>query len=166
MCGIVGYSGTREATAFLLAGLKEPEYRGHDAAGIASPGTHGLRCFKAVGKLANLVAKAGDYRSHGAVAAIGQTRWATHGKPSEENAHPRGLRHSRVVHDGIIENQPRVLADILGGRLSDDAVTLEELTGDLGNDADMPRNLAKSVTVEQGSHDMTSQPPAEQPDRA
>jgi glutamine---fructose-6-phosphate transaminase (isomerizing) len=110
MCGIVGYIGTAEATAFLLNGLKELEYRGYDSAGIALLGSDGLRCFRAVGKLANLVARVGDYRSQGTVAAIGHTRWATHGKPSEENAHPHGLRHSRVVHNGIIENHAALRA--------------------------------------------------------
>jgi glucosamine--fructose-6-phosphate aminotransferase (isomerizing) len=110
MCGIVGYIGTKEATALLLAGLRELEYRGYDSAGIALLEKDGLRCFKAVGKLVNLVAKVGDYRSQGAVTAIGHTRWATHGKPSEENAHPHGLRSSRVVHNGIIENHAALRA--------------------------------------------------------
>ena len=112
MCGIVGYIGTKEATAILLAGLKELEYRGYDSAGIALLETDGLRCFKAVGKLANLITKVGDYRSQAAVTAIGHTRWATHGKPSEENAHPHGLRHSRVVHNGIIENHAALRATL------------------------------------------------------
>ena len=110
MCGIVGYIGAREATSLLLTGLKELEYRGYDSAGIALLGEDGLRGFRAVGKLANLVSKVGDYHSQGAVAAIGHTRWATHGKPSEENAHPHGLRHSRVVHNGIIENHAALRA--------------------------------------------------------
>jgi glucosamine--fructose-6-phosphate aminotransferase (isomerizing) len=105
MCGIVGYIGTQEATSLLFAGLKELEYRGYDSAGIAVLEAGGsFRRFKAVGKLENLVAKVGDYRSSGAVTAIGHTRWATHGKPTENNAHPHGLTHSQVVHNGIIEN--------------------------------------------------------------
>lgn len=104
MCGIVGYIGNQEATSILLAGLRELEYRGYDSAGIALLESHGLKAFKAVGKLDNLAAKVGGYRSAGAVAAIGHTRWATHGKPTEVNAHPHGLTHSQVVHNGIIEN--------------------------------------------------------------
>lgn len=104
MCGIVGYVGNAEASALLLAGLRELEYRGYDSAGIAVREAGGLRTFKAVGKLDNLAAKVGHYQSTGPVAAIGHTRWATHGKPTEANAHPHGLTHSQVVHNGIIEN--------------------------------------------------------------
>jgi glucosamine--fructose-6-phosphate aminotransferase (isomerizing) len=105
MCGIVGYIGNQESSCILLAGLRELEYRGYDSAGIAILEASGsFRCFKAVGKLENLAAKMGDYRSNGDVTAIGHTRWATHGKPTENNAHPHGLTHSKVVHNGIIEN--------------------------------------------------------------
>lgn len=112
MCGIVGYIGNQETTSILLAGLRELEYRGYDSAGIAVLEKGGLRCFKAVGKLDNLTAKVGEYRSAGPVAAIGHTRWATHGKPTEANAHPHGLTHSQVVHNGIIENYQRLKASL------------------------------------------------------
>jgi glucosamine--fructose-6-phosphate aminotransferase (isomerizing) len=105
MCGIVGYIGNQESSCILLAGLRELEYRGYDSAGIAVLEAGGpFRCFKAVGKLDNLATRMGDYRSNGDVTAIGHTRWATHGKPTENNAHPHGLTHSKVVHNGIIEN--------------------------------------------------------------
>lgn len=104
MCGIVGYIGITEAMQPLLAGLRELEYRGYDSAGIAVLQHDSLQTFKAVGKLENLTAKVGSFRSSGPVAAIGHTRWATHGKPTEANAHPHGLTHSQVVHNGIIEN--------------------------------------------------------------
>ena len=104
MCGIVGYIGNEEASSLLLTGLRELEYRGYDSAGIAVLEKNGIRRFKAVGKIDNLAAKIGDYLSSGTVTAIGHTRWATHGKPTELNAHPHGLTHSQVVHNGIIEN--------------------------------------------------------------
>jgi glucosamine--fructose-6-phosphate aminotransferase (isomerizing) len=104
MCGIVGYIGEQEATGLLLGGLRELEYRGYDSAGIALLEGDRITRYRAVGKLDNLVDRVGDYQSSGPVAAIGHTRWATHGKPTEANAHPHGLSHSQVVHNGIIEN--------------------------------------------------------------
>lgn len=112
MCGIVGYIGEREASQILLSGLRELEYRGYDSAGIAILENGGFSRFKAVGKLDNLAARLGDYRSSGAVTAIGHTRWATHGKPTEANAHPHGLTHSQVVHNGIIENYVSLKASV------------------------------------------------------
>jgi glucosamine--fructose-6-phosphate aminotransferase (isomerizing) len=104
MCGIVGYIGSSESTHILLSGLQELEYRGYDSAGISVLQANGVQTFKAVGKLQNLVNKVGGFRTVGPVAGIGHTRWATHGKPTEANAHPHGLTHSQVVHNGIIEN--------------------------------------------------------------
>jgi len=104
MCGIVGYIGSEEATGILLNGLRELEYRGYDSAGVAVAEANGIQCFKAVGKLDNLEQKLNSFQSQGPVTAIGHTRWATHGKPTEQNAHPHGLVHSQVVHNGIIEN--------------------------------------------------------------
>ncbi|QEP42565.1 glutamine--fructose-6-phosphate transaminase (isomerizing) [Ectothiorhodospiraceae bacterium BW-2] len=115
MCGIVGYIGTEEATTLLLSGLRELEYRGYDSAGMALNETDGMRNFRAVGKLDNLLQKVGDYRTQGAVAAIGHTRWATHGKPTEMNAHPHRLTHSAVVHNGIIENYTQLRQQVSTG---------------------------------------------------
>ena len=112
MCGIVGYIGTDDAAGVLLHGLRELEYRGYDSAGVAVLETGGIRGFKAVGKLDALAAKLSDYRSTGSVAGIGHTRWATHGRPTEANAHPHGLTHSRVVHNGIIENHAVLRAEV------------------------------------------------------
>ncbi len=104
MCGIVGYIGSDSINSILLDGLKELEYRGYDSAGIAVMQEEGIRAFKAVGKLENLRNKLSDYQSEGFGVGIGHTRWATHGKPTELNAHPHHLTHSYVVHNGIIEN--------------------------------------------------------------
>lgn len=104
MCGIVGYIGPKEKKEILLDGLKELEYRGYDSAGIAIIEDKKLNNFKAVGKLENLALKTKDYLSSGFGVAIGHTRWATHGKPTELNAHPHLGEKSFVVHNGIIEN--------------------------------------------------------------
>jgi glucosamine--fructose-6-phosphate aminotransferase (isomerizing) len=104
MCGIVGYIGKKEKKEILLDGLQELEYRGYDSAGIAIIENHKLNHFKAIGKLQNLREKIKDYTSSGFGVSIGHTRWATHGKPTELNAHPHIGAYSYVVHNGIIEN--------------------------------------------------------------
>jgi len=104
MCGIVGYLGKEEKKEILLDGLQELEYRGYDSAGIAIIENRELKNFKAVGRLNNLREKTKNYESQGFGIAIGHTRWATHGKPTELNAHPHMGAYSFVVHNGIIEN--------------------------------------------------------------
>jgi len=104
MCGIVGYIGSKEKKEILLDGLQELEYRGYDSAGIAVIEGDKLNQFKAIGKLENLREKTKEYHSNGFGIAIGHTRWATHGKPTELNAHPHLGKYSYVVHNGIIEN--------------------------------------------------------------
>jgi len=104
MCGIVGYIGPKEKKEILLDGLQELEYRGYDSAGIAIIEGEKLFNFKAIGKLANLRNKTKAYESEGFGISIGHTRWATHGKPTELNAHPHLGSYSYVVHNGIIEN--------------------------------------------------------------
>jgi len=104
MCGIVGYLGEDRVKDVLLEGLKELEYRGYDSAGIAVLQNDSFESFKAVGKLHNLEDKMLPYAPTGFSAGIGHTRWATHGKPTELNAHPHLGESSYVVHNGIIEN--------------------------------------------------------------
>ncbi|MEA3491429.1 MAG: glutamine--fructose-6-phosphate transaminase (isomerizing) [Campylobacterota bacterium] len=104
MCGIVGYIGRKEKKEILLHGLQELEYRGYDSAGIAVIKEEKLSNFKAIGKLKNLRDKTKDFHSDGFGISIGHTRWATHGKPTELNAHPHRGEYSYVVHNGIIEN--------------------------------------------------------------
>ncbi|HET6351334.1 MAG TPA: glutamine--fructose-6-phosphate transaminase (isomerizing) [Coriobacteriia bacterium] len=105
MCGIVGYVGPREATSVLLSGLARLEYRGYDSAGVAVLDDDDLVVARRVGKLVNLK-NALDSSPIGGSVGIGHTRWATHGRPSEENAHPHVDCSGRlaVVHNGIIEN--------------------------------------------------------------
>lgn len=104
MCGIVGYIGKSEKKQLILGGLKELEYRGYDSAGLAVMKAGELDFFKAVGKLENLTNKCKNFTSEDFGVAIGHTRWATHGKATEINAHPHLGQYSCVIHNGIIEN--------------------------------------------------------------
>ncbi len=112
MCGIIGYVGKQNAVPLLIEGLRRLEYRGYDSAGIAFLQSSRLEVKRTVGKLANLEsAIAGqDYRSH---IGIGHTRWATHGRPSEENAHPHRVSNLVLVHNGIIENYLTLKKELL-----------------------------------------------------
>ena len=115
MCGIVGYIGDKECTPILIEGLRRLEYRGYDSAGVAvltqpvaaveggRPSPWTTRVVRCRGKLANLEALLAKEPPHGRV-GIGHTRWATHGRPSDENAHPHKHGSVSVVHNGIIEN--------------------------------------------------------------
>lgn len=104
MCGIIGYIGDKEKKEVVLDGLRELEYRGYDSAGISILSNDTLSTFKTTGKLTNLEMKCKDFQSNGFGVAIGHTRWATHGKATEINAHPHYGEVSSVVHNGIIEN--------------------------------------------------------------
>jgi glucosamine--fructose-6-phosphate aminotransferase (isomerizing) len=107
MCGIVGYVGSKECAPILVEGLRRLEYRGYDSAGLAvhAPGGagHGIEVVRAVGKLANLETALHAQPLAG-VTGIGHTRWATHGRPNELNAHPHAVGKVAVVHNGILEN--------------------------------------------------------------
>ena len=115
MCGIVGYIGTQEKRNFLISGLRELEYRGYDSAGIAVLKEGQISSFKATGKLQNLDIKTRDFSSDGFGIGIGHTRWATHGKPTEANAHPHWGAYSYVIHNGIIENYKEIKETYLEG---------------------------------------------------
>jgi len=105
MCGIIGYVGTRDVVPVVLGGLKKLEYRGYDSAGIAVVNGDGVKVVRAEGKLSNLEEKLKKEPLTGSF-GMGHTRWATHGKPNENNAHPHRDCTGRVVviHNGIIEN--------------------------------------------------------------
>jgi glucosamine--fructose-6-phosphate aminotransferase (isomerizing) len=104
MCGIVGYVGNKDAYPILIGGLQRLEYRGYDSAGIATLVENGaMHIRRAKGKLENLRALVGQAPLSGHI-GIGHTRWATHGKPSEENAHPHKAGPVAVIHNGIVEN--------------------------------------------------------------
>ncbi|MBQ6529767.1 MAG: class II glutamine amidotransferase, partial [Clostridia bacterium] len=106
MCGIVGYIGENQAAPILLDGLSKLEYRGYDSAGIAIFNSGKINVAKAKGRLSVLDEKTSGGKSVPGTMGIGHTRWATHGEPSDENAHPHVSKSGRfaVVHNGIIEN--------------------------------------------------------------
>ena len=106
MCGIVGYTGTQNAAPILLEGLKKLEYRGYDSAGIAVVQDNHISVSKVTGRIAGLAEKTDDGKLLPGMTGIGHTRWATHGAPTEPNAHPHTSNNGRfaVVHNGIIEN--------------------------------------------------------------
>jgi len=111
MCGIVGYIGPKDATPILIGGLEKLEYRGYDSAGVATVDNGKIDVYRTEGKLSrlkDLLARTGkngkDAASNGLHLGIGHTRWATHGRPSETNAHPHVAGDVGVVHNGIIEN--------------------------------------------------------------
>lgn len=104
MCGIIGYVGAADAYPILIDALARLEYRGYDSAGVATIVSNGkLEIRRAAGKLANLRARLADAPLGGQI-GIGHTRWATHGRPSEENAHPHKAGPVAVIHNGIVEN--------------------------------------------------------------
>ena len=107
MCGIVGYVGSEEVIPFLVGGLEKLEYRGYDSAGVATISGGEFDVYRSEGKLANLKEVLKDRKEaaiNGIQTGIGHTRWATHGRPSETNAHPHVAGKVCVVHNGIIEN--------------------------------------------------------------
>src|SRR6266576_1248963 len=114
MCGIVGYVGPREALPLLMGGLRRLEYRGYDSAGVAVQENGALEVLRAEGKLDNLAAIVTTHPTAGHT-GIGHTRWATHGRPSEQNAHPHvdcgGV--TAVIHNGIIENFEELKAPLV-----------------------------------------------------
>ena len=105
MCGIIGYVGPQIALPILLEGLRAQEYRGYDSAGIATWEDGKIDLIRSKGKIADLEKKIGDKKST-ATMGIGHTRWATHGRPDDINAHPHldCKKEIAVVHNGVIEN--------------------------------------------------------------
>ena len=115
MCGIIGYTGSLQAKDVLIRGLKRMEYRGYDSAGIAVQTPLGLNVKHKVGKVVGLEAMVESMDIDG-TCGIGHTRWATHGKPSENNAHPHTAcaNDIAVVHNGIIENYATLKEELIG----------------------------------------------------
>jgi glutamine---fructose-6-phosphate transaminase (isomerizing) len=113
MCGIVGYVGKEPCAEFLYDGLRRLEYRGYDSSGIATMEGKGSQVLRSQGKLSNLNRLLIEKKPAGTL-GIGHTRWATHGRPSEQNAHPHKYGRVAVVHNGIIENHGPLRAELEG----------------------------------------------------
>src|SRR5688572_5558661 len=111
MCGIVGYIGERECTPILIDGLRRLEYRGYDSAGVAVWDRGETRVVRCRGKLGELETLLRSSPLPGKL-GIGHTRWATHGRPSDENAHPHKVGGVSLVHNGIIENHSALRAEL------------------------------------------------------
>ena len=116
MCGIIGFTGTAQAAPILLSGLKRLEYRGYDSAGIAVQcGEDEIRMLKATGKVDTLIERYNSEGEMNGVCGIGHTRWATHGAPSDINAHPHMSMDGlfAIVHNGIIENYAQIRKELI-----------------------------------------------------
>ena len=141
MCGIVGYVGTKECAPILVEGLRRLEYRGYDSAGLAvhvggegGQPSRGVEILRAVGKLANLDAALKKNPLPGTT-GIGHTRWATHGRPSEANAHPHVAGKIALVHNGIIENHAELRKELEGRGVRFSSDTDTEIVAHLVDEA-------------------------------
>ena len=145
MCGIVGYVGKQDAVPILLDGLKRLEYRGYDSAGVAVLRDGKIEVRRSVGKLVNLEKAVAGKVVSGPV-GIGHTRWATHGKPSEQNAHPHRSDGCVLVHNGIIENYLPLKQQLQKEGYRFDSETDTEVVAHLiGRQIKQGRNLADAV---------------------
>lgn len=145
MCGIVGYLGPLNPKEVIINGLKKLEYRGYDSAGLAIIHNGETKLIRALGKLKSLEDKVFQENFNGHL-GIGHTRWATHGVPSERNAHPHKVRGISLVHNGIIENYLDIKEELLkqGAKIESD--TDSELVAHLiANEIDETKNLKKAV---------------------
>ena len=142
MCGIVGYIGFRECSEILLEGLRRLEYRGYDSAGIAIGVEGGEVCtVRAEGKLRNLE-RAYDKEGFDGVVGLGHTRWATHGRPTEENAHPHRAGRVIIAHNGIIENYAELKQELIALGHTFESATYTEVIAHL-----IDRELADAEAV-------------------
>ena len=158
MCGIVGYVGDGQAAPFLLEGLTRLEYRGYDSAGIAVYDGEKIRIEKSVGRLSELKKKIEGNVPVGST-GIGHTRWATHGRPSDMNAHPHADCHGdfAVVHNGIIENYMTLKEDLIAkGHIFVSETDTEVLAHLLEEvyDGDFESSVRKVLSMVEGSYSL------------
>lgn len=153
MCGIVGYVGSKEAQNILINGLKRLEYRGYDSAGIVTLGETGATQTRSMGKVAELVQRVVKTSDH---IGIGHTRWATHGEPSERNAHPHQAGDIFLVHNGIIENYKDIKARLTEREFQSDtdSEVLATLIDELYQRADvkLENAVAQALKIVKGTY--------------
>ena len=156
MCGIVGHVGDEQATPVLLDGLRRLEYRGYDSAGLAVHSRNGIEIVRAVGKLRNLEKALLKNGLPGTV-GIGHTRWATHGRPTEVNAHPHVAGPIAVVHNGIIENHSALRNELVASGYKMSSETDTEIIAHLihretKSGLDMLSAIRRSLTFVEGAY--------------
>jgi glucosamine--fructose-6-phosphate aminotransferase (isomerizing) len=156
MCGIVGYVGEQQSAPILVSGLKKLEYRGYDSAGLAVVNGGTLNVVRATGKLKNLEARIGTEPPSGTL-GIGHTRWATHGRPTDENAHPHTHDGVAVVHNGIIENHLELKAMLrerghVFASETDTEVFAHLIAAELRNGLDLPEAVRAAVAQVKGTY--------------
>ncbi len=157
MCGIVGFTGTENAAPILLDGLRKLEYRGYDSAGIAVLGENGIHMDKASGKIKNLDEKIQGGAALSGFSGIGHTRWATHGEPTDVNAHPHMSENNRfaLVHNGIIENYASLREELIAQGITFQSETDTEVIVhllDLYYDGDLKAAVLQTVARLEGAY--------------
>jgi glucosamine--fructose-6-phosphate aminotransferase (isomerizing) len=156
MCGIVGYVGEQQSAPILVSGLKKLEYRGYDSAGLAVVNGGTLSVVRATGKLKNLEARIGSEPPCGTL-GIGHTRWATHGRPTDENAHPHTHDGVAVVHNGIIENHLELKAMLkerghVFASETDTEVFAHLIAAELQGGKDLPEAVRAAIAQVKGTY--------------
>ena len=154
MCGIVGYSGFRQATEVLLEGLRNLEYRGYDSAGVSVFENGAIRTVKSQGRIQKLEEKIAFYPLTG-TCGIAHTRWATHGVPSDINAHPHRSEHVSLLHNGIIENYLELKEELIAKGYQFVSQTDTEVAAHLISslyDGDPLQAISRALTRIEGSY--------------
>ena len=154
MCGIIGYVGKKDVANVLLEGLKKLEYRGYDSAGVALM-NNDVQIIKSIGKISNLEEKLNNSNLIDCSMGIAHTRWATHGEPSEDNAHPHRVGKITLVHNGIIENFKELREKLEKEGVKFNSSTDTEVAAALINyyyDGNMKEALEKAIKDIKGSY--------------
>ena len=155
MCGIIGYIGEKHPKEILINGLKNLEYRGYDSAGIALKNKDEIQIIKSVGKISNLEEKINSEKLIDCNLGIAHTRWATHGVPSEVNAHPHCVGKVTLVHNGIIENAKELREQLTNEGVKFNSQTDTEVMAAIINkyyDGDMKEAISKAIKEVKGSY--------------